>query len=105
MNDEPRSAQDRTEGGHQPQDEETRERAWRNLARSVHALVVSCGASVVLDLLLAVSVAATASGALPDLNRGLAARLLRRAATEGSLAPWAYLLAIRPWHLRWGATS
>ena len=96
---------DRTEEGHRPQYEETPERAWRDLTRSVRALAVSCGPSVVLDLLLAASVAATAWGDLPDPNRGLSARLLRRAAIIGSLTPWAYLLVLRPWHLRWGATS
>jgi hypothetical protein len=73
--------------------------------RSVRMIAVCFGPSVVLNLLLAASVAATASGDLPDPNRGLAARLLRRAATVGSMAPWVYLLVIRPWHLRWGATE
>ena len=105
MSNESTRAQDRAEMGHQAHDEEVPERTWRNLARSVRMIAVSFGPSVVLDLLLAASVAATASGALPDSNRGLAVRLLRRAATVGSLAPWAYLLVIRPWHLRWGATE
>jgi hypothetical protein len=71
----------------------------------MRTLAVSFGPAVLLDLLLAASVVATASGALPEPNRGLSARLLRRAATVGSLAPWTYLLMIRPWHLRWGATE
>src|SRR5215203_5218356 len=104
MSDESTRAQDRPEEGH-PSGSEAQDGGWRNLARSVRALAVSFGPSVVVDLLLAASVAATASGALPDPNRGLAARLLRRAATVGSLAPWVYLLVIRPWHLRWGATE
>lgn len=78
---------------------------WRNLMRSVRMVAVSFGPSVVLDLLLGASVGATASGALPHPNRGLSARLLRRAAAIGSLVPWVYLLAFRPWHLRWGATG
>ena len=98
-------ALDWTEEGHQPQDEEIPERTWRSVMRSVRMIAVCFGPSVVLNLLLAASVAATASGDLPDPNRGLAARLLRRAATVGSLAPLVYLLVIRPWHLRWGATS
>ena len=55
MSDESTRALDRTEGGHQSQDEKTSERAWRNLTRSVRDLAVSCGPSVVLNLLLAVS--------------------------------------------------
>ena len=105
MSDESTRARDRTEEDHQPQDAEAPDGTWRDLARSVRVLAVSFGPSVVLDLLLAASVAATASGTLPDPNRGLSARLLRRAAIMGSLAPWAYLLAVRPWHLRWGATE
>lgn len=101
------SARDRTEGGRRPQvvAETSNRSSWRNTTRSVRMVAVCFGPSVVLDLLLAASVAATASGALPDPNRGLGARLLRRVATVGSLAPWAYLLALRPWHLRWGATN
>ena len=105
MSDEPVRTQDQPEGGHQPQDEEASEGAWHNLTRSVRALAVSFGPSVVLDLLLVASVAATVTGTLPDPNQGLSARLLRQAATVGSVAPWAYLLVIRPWHLRWGATE
>src|ERR671933_1327835 len=97
-------AQDRPEEGH-PSGSEAQDGGWHNLVRAVRALAISFGPSVVLDLLLSASVAATASGTLPDPNRGLSARLLRRAATMGSLAPWAYLLALRPWHLRWGATG
>ena len=105
MSDESTRAQDRTEGGHRAQEEEAPDRTWRNLVRSARALGVSFGPSVVLDLLLAASVAATASGALPDPSGGSIARLLRRAATLGSLASWGYVLALRPWHLRWGVTS
>ena len=71
MSDESTRAQGRTESGHRPQDEEAPDRRWRDLARSVRALAVSFGPSVVLDLLLATSVAATASGALPDPYPGL----------------------------------
>lgn len=65
--------------------------------------LVTFGPSVVLDLLLAASVVATALDKLPDPGRGRVARLLRRAASVGALLPWAYLLIVRPWHLRWGA--
>jgi hypothetical protein len=64
--------------------------------------LVTFSPSVVLDLLLAASVIATALGRVPDPRRGTAARLVRRAASVGSLSPWAYLLIVRPWHLRWG---
>jgi hypothetical protein len=69
------------------------------------SVLVPFGPSVLLDLLLAASVITTALDKLPDPNRGRAARLLRRAASIGALLPWAYLLIVRPWHLRWGATD
>jgi hypothetical protein len=67
--------------------------------------LVTFGPSVVLDLLLAASVVATAVDKLPDPDRGTAARLVRTAASVGALLPWAYVLIARPWHLRWGATD
>jgi hypothetical protein len=105
MSSESTRARDRTERGHQLHDEGAANPRRRNLMRSVRMVAVCFGPSIVLDLLLAASVAATASDALPDPNRSSSARLLRRIATVGSLAPWVYLLALRPWHLRWGATS
>lgn len=72
---------------------------------TLRSWVVPFGPSVVLDLLLAASVVATALNKLPDPHRGGAARLVRWAASAGALLPWAYLLIARPWHLRWGATD
>ena len=106
MSGESSSARNQMERGHPSQVvQEAPNHRWRNLMRSVRMVAVSFGPSVVLDLLLAASVGATASGTLPDPNRGLSARRSRRAAAIGSLAPWVYLLAFRPWHLRWGATG
>src|SRR5829696_4354160 len=74
------------------------EGAWRSA-------LVSFGPSLVLDVLLAAGVVATALGKLPDPARGTAARLVRRGASVVTLVPWAYVLIVRPWHLRWGATD
>ena len=71
MGNESTRAQDRTEGGRQPQEDEVPDRTtWRSMMHSVRAPAVSFGPSILLDLLLGASVAATASGALPDPNRG-----------------------------------
>ena len=61
--------------------------------------------AIVLDLFEAISVLAAALGKLPDPQRSRAARILRPIMTAGALAPWAYLLIVRPWHIIWGATD
>lgn len=72
----------------------------------LRSAVVTFGPSVVLDLFQAASVLITAFGRLPDPQRDrTTARILRPLFTVGALAPWAYLLVIRPWHRRWGATD
>jgi hypothetical protein len=64
--------------------------------------LVTFGPSVVLDLLLAASVIATAVDKLSDPGLSTTPRLVRRVASVGALLPWAYVLIARPWHLRWG---
>src|SRR5215218_838732 len=97
MSEEPTEAHNRSES--EPAPEATIPKGtWRSL-------LVPFGPSVALDLLLGACVLATAMNALPDPSRGRTARLLRRAASAGALLPWAYLLIVRPWHLRWGATD
>lgn len=95
MSEEPTAARNPSESEPDPG---STEGTWRSA-------LVSFGPSVVLDVLLGASVIATALDALPDPSRGRAARLLRRAASVGALLPWVYLLIVRPWHLRWGATD
>ena len=77
---------------------EAAEGTWRSI-------LVVFGPSILLDLLLAASVITTALGNLSDPHRGRVARLVRWAASGGALLPWAYVLIVRPWHLRWGATD
>jgi hypothetical protein len=75
------------------------------IAEKLRAAAVMYGPAVVLDLFEGISVLATALGRLPDTQSSRAARFLRPLATVGALAPWAYLLIIRPWHINWGATD
>jgi hypothetical protein len=79
----------------------------RNVAAegSWRSALVTFGPSVVLNLLEAASMIATALDKLPDPRRGGIAWLVRRAASVGALLPWVYVLIVRPWHLRWGATD
>jgi hypothetical protein len=61
--------------------------------------------AILLDLFEGVSVLLTAFGRLPDPRGGRAARILRATMAVGALAPWVYLLIIRPWQMNWGATD
>ena len=63
------------------------------------------GPAVVLDLFEGISVLITALGRLPDPQGSRAARILRPIMVGGALAPWLYLLIVRPWHMNWGATD
>ena len=62
------------------------------------------GPSVLLDLFVAGSLVAAARGALTRPVSCPVARLLRPLVALGVAAPVVYLLAIRPWLRRWGAT-
>jgi hypothetical protein len=97
MSEEPTEAHNRSEAQPTPESTVTKG-TWRSL-------LVTFGPSVALDLLLGACVVVTALDALPDPSRGRIARLLRRAASAGTLLPWAYVVIGRPWHLRWGATD
>ena len=74
-------------------------------AEKLRGAAVMYAPAIVLDLFEAISVLATALGKLPDPQRSRAARVLRPILTAGALLPWVYLLIVRPWHLRWGATG
>jgi hypothetical protein len=66
----------------------------------------SCYApAIVLDPFEGISVLATAFGKLPDPHKSGAARLLRAIIAAGALLPWAHLLLVRPWHMRWRVTD
>jgi uncharacterized protein YndB with AHSA1/START domain len=81
-----------------PQDEDYMPEKLRGAA-------VMYAPAVLLDLFEGISVLATAFGKLPDPQRNRAARLLRPIMAAGALLPWVYLLFVRPWHMRWGATD
>lgn len=65
---------------------------------------VALGPSLLLDLLCAAGTGALVTGRLHQKGRQLG-RLPRALLTFGAAFPWAYLLAIRPWHRRWGASN
>jgi hypothetical protein len=75
------------------------------MAEKLRGGVVMYGPSIALDLFHGVSVLAAAFGRLPDPQSSGAARILRPTMTVGALAPWVYLLIVRPWHMNWGATD
>jgi hypothetical protein len=72
-------------------------------AEKLRGAAVMYAPAIVLDLFEGISVLATAFGRLPDPRRSRVARVLRPIMTVGALAPWLYLLFVRPWHMRWGA--
>ena len=75
------------------------------MAEKLRGAAVMYAPAVVLDLFEGISVLVTAFGSLPDPHRNRAARILRPITTVGALLPWVYLLIVRPWHMRWGATD
>jgi len=75
------------------------------IAEQLRGAAVMYGPAVVLDLYEGISVLVTALGRLPDPQGSRMARILRALAAVGALAPWAYLLIVRPWHIKWGATD
>jgi hypothetical protein len=69
---------------------------WRGLA-------VVVGPSLLVVAYSVGGTLATIVGTLtPQGSKGR--RLLRTPLVGGALLPWAYLLLVRPWHTRWGAT-
>jgi hypothetical protein len=70
---------------------------WRSLA-----LVM--GPSLVVIIYAIVGTLTTILSALAPRGSG-SRRLLRIPLVGGALLPWAYLLIVRPWHSRWGATE
>jgi hypothetical protein len=75
-----------------------------SIADQIRAAGVAIGPSLLLDLAVAASTAAVATGR-PFRPRTRPGRLVRPLALLGAAFPWAYFLAIRPWHRRWGATA
>ena len=74
------------------------------LAAIVWGMGVVLGPTVVLDIFAAASTLAVVSGRVFRRGKGLA-RLLRSLVILGAALPWVYMLLIRPWHVRWGATD
>src|SRR5919108_5912683 len=72
---------------------------------AVRAFGVMLGPSLLLDLFMGGSVVATAMGKLAQPPRTRAAGLLRPLVALGDAALALYLLVVRPWMLRWGATD
>jgi hypothetical protein len=70
----------------------------------IRAVGVAIGPSLLLDLVVTASTAAVATGWAFRPRTGLG-RLVRPLAVLGAALPWAYFLALRPWHRRWGATA
>lgn len=99
MSSEPTPTQERPER----RESALQEKAY--VAQKLRAAAVMYGPSVALDLFQGAWVVATVFGVLPDPQRTRAGRILRPIAAAGALAPWAYLLVVRPWHMNWGATE
>jgi hypothetical protein len=100
MDSQPVETHDHPQQGPRPQN---RDRDY--MAEKLRGAAVMYAPAVVLDLFEGISVLATAFGSLPGPERSRAARLLRPIMAVGALAPWVYLLVIRPWHINWGATD
>jgi hypothetical protein len=75
------------------------------LGAAARGLGVMYGPSIVLDLLVAGCLFAFVRGPLTRQPTTWVAHLLRPLVAIGAAAPAAYLLAIRPWLRRWGATD
>jgi hypothetical protein len=88
-----------------PQTEETSRTGQRpSVTEIVRGMGVLLGPSLLLGLLIVFGTWAVMTGRVFRHGEG-AARLLPPLAILGAAFPWAYAFAIRPWHLRWGATD
>ena len=79
--------------------------AQGSLLDAVRGFGMMSGPTFVLEVLVGACVVATVRGALARPRRNRLERLLRPLVALGAAAPAVYLLAVRPWHLRWGATD
>ena len=70
---------------------------WRSLA-------VVVGPSLLVIAYVLIGTLSAMVSASAWAGRGWRRRLPRLALTGGALLPWTYLLLVRPWHSRWGAT-
>jgi hypothetical protein len=75
------------------------------MADKLRGAAVMYAPAVLLDLFEGISVLLAAFGRLPDPKKSRTTRILRPIMTAGALLPWVYLLFVRPWHMRWGATD
>lgn len=73
------------------------------LASSIRGTVVTVGPSALLDGLIAVGSIWTVVRA--GRGRGWWSRVVGLCAALGATTPLLYVLAVRPWHSRWGATE
>jgi hypothetical protein len=71
---------------------------WRSLA-------VVVGPSLLVIVYTLIGTLSAIVAASSRAGRGWRMRLPRAALTGGALLPWAYVLLVRPWHSRWGATT
>jgi hypothetical protein len=78
--------------------------ACLSTSAALRGTAVALGPSVLLDLLCTAGSVALATGWLGQKGKRLG-RLPRALLTLGAVFPWAYFLAIRPWHQRWGASE
>src|SRR5215211_3025195 len=74
------------------------------LTAIVWGMAIVLGPSLVLDIFAAASTLGVVSGRVFRRREGRA-KLLRPLAIFGTALPWVYMLLIRPWHMRWGATD
>ena len=71
---------------------------------AIRGIGVTVGPSLLLDLIAGAGIA-TATTLLLRPGTGKRSKFVRPLAALAALAPWGYLLGVRPWHLRWGATE
>jgi hypothetical protein len=94
----------RTVETHDHPEQKSTPQARSYMAEKLRGAAVMYAPAVLLDLFEGISVLVSAFGRMPDPKR-MAARILRPITTVGALLPWVYLLVVRPWHMRWGATD
>ena len=97
MSSEPHEVQD-------PHDQPSASVEKPSLTGIARAFGVTIGPSLLLDLFVTASTLFIVTGQIMRPKKRTA-RLLRPLAVLGVLLPWVYALAVRPWHLRWGATD
>jgi hypothetical protein len=87
------------------QQEQTSAPAKIPLRRALQGLAVLYLPPLLLALWAGLSLVAVVSGSLTRPAQTGFARWLRLGTIIGAAAPWLYFGWLRPWHMRWGATS